>query len=407
MSGLTQGMVVTVGCVVLLSAALVPLWGPWVLVAALLLALSGGLVLLLSSPRAAVPGQTESAPDPFLESGPRSHRVKEAPLAGADEDYSFLFSAMVMWRWTETPDPRLHNPGGQAQQVIVEQARQAVARVRPEHCDVARHRIAADLGVAVYAYDGALEVWAEDVELTLSDDDMTRLERLSRLRKENVLWEVEKSVESAKRRYYADDVLATPGSAIVWDLVRGGVDVGRTHGLMETLARLAEASKGEDLADLLTRLRGAAPEEFAFLAEPDPDEVEFAPAGAGGVAEGHDPGRPAGFAAHAAEAEPPDAEHRARSLLAIVDHCDEDGRTQYVHRQVATLEAADRGDIAAALRALHPLPGDGVEPRDPEATWDPREDGNGAAPGPERADRFGHARAYPVGARNGNAAPGR
>jgi hypothetical protein len=95
--------------------------------------------------------------------------------------------------------------------------------------------------------------------------DESRLARIAKARKEGALWEVERSVESAKRRYFADDVLATPGSAIVWDLVRGDADVNRTHGLIEVLTRVSEASKGEDPADLLERLRVASPEAFSFL----------------------------------------------------------------------------------------------------------------------------------------------
>lgn len=390
MNGTRRGVVIMLGVVGALVAALYPLMDLWVLVAAPIMLLFGGLVLMFGSTRPSVPGQTETPPDPFMESGPRNVRIKDEPLSSRDEHYPFLFSAMVMWRWTGAPDPRLHNPAGQAQRVIAEQARKGVARFRPEHYDMARHQLAADLGVAVYAYDGALEVWAEDVELTLSDDDMTRLERLSRMHKESVLWEVEKSVESAKRRYYADDVLATPGSAIVWDLVRGDVDVGRTHGLIETLARLAEASKGEDLSDLLTRLRGAAPEEFAFLGESereirdgrrDNEFDDFVPPGTMGD--------------HAT----PDASEMALLILSWYDDEDEDTRMQNVHRQVLLLEDAGARDIARELRRLYPLPDDeDFEEAEPS-------DGRRPAPHLAGADWIGNETDTPINTRNGHGAP--
>ncbi|SIO90037.1 hypothetical protein [Nocardiopsis sp. JB363] len=393
MNGTRRRVGIMVGIAAVLTAALYPLMDLWVLVAAPILLLFGGLVLMFGSTRPAVPGQTETPPDPFMESGPRNTRIKDAPLSSRDEHYSFLFSAMVMWRWTGTPDPRLRNPAGQAQRVVFEQAGKDVARFRPEHHDVARHQLAADLGVAVYAYEGALEVWAEDVELTLSDDDMTRLERLARVRKESVLWEVEKSVESAKRRYYADDVLATPGSAIVWDLVRGDVDVGRTHGLIETLARLAEASKGEDLSDLLTRLRGAAPEEFAFLGDPGPDAPDDSDAPDVHGFEAFDP--------HGASIDhgPPNAYEQARLILSLYNDDDEDTRTQDVHRQVQLLERAGAWDIARELRRLYPLPDDeDFEEAEPAH-------GRRSAFDLAGADWIGHETDTPTNTRNGDGAP--
>lgn len=403
MNGTRRRVVIMIGVVVVFAVALYPLMDLWVLVAVPILLLFGGLVLMFSSTRPAVPGQTETPPDPFMESGPRNTRIKDAPLSSRDEHYPFLFSAMVMWRWTGAPDPRLRNPAGQAQRVVFEQAGEGVARFRPEHHDVARHQLAADLGVAVYAYEGALEVWAEDVELTLSDDDMTRLERLSRVRKESVVWEVEKSVESAKRRYYADDVLATPGSAIVWDLVRGDVDVGRTHGLIETLARLAEASKGEDLSDLLTRLRGAAPEEFAFLGElgPDgPDARDDSDDGEDRGVHGFEDFDPYGATTGHG---PPSVHEKARLILSMYNDDDEDTKTQDVHRQVQLLERAGALGIARELRRLYPLPDD-EDFEEPEPEPEPTH-GRRSAFDLAGADWIGHETDTPTNTRNGDGVP--
>ncbi|WP_017606791.1 hypothetical protein [Nocardiopsis alkaliphila] len=389
MSDIRRHTIIMIAIVVSLCGLLHLAVGWWSLVWAPILLLIGGLVLMLSSPKAAVPGETEIRPDPFMESGPRNSRIKGDLLPSREDDYPFLFSAMVMWRWTGAPDPRLRNPAGQARSVVVDRARKNTVRYHPGDHDVARHQIAAALGVAMYTYEGALEVWAEDVELTLREEDLTRLDRLSRVRKENAVWEVEKSVEAAKREYYAEDVLATPGSAIVWDLVRGGTDVERTHGLIETLARLAEASKGEDLADLLTRLRDAAPEEFAFLRErraEEPDTgFEMGPVGY----ENHE-GRGAG-----AEPGHLDTTAVARALLQEVDDKDEDSRIQFVHRLVVTLEKAGSSRLAEEIRHLHPLPDD----EEGEETVSGEESGfSSPYPG---ADWFGYEFDAPSHTRNG------
>lgn len=331
----------------------------WALVLAPPLVLIGVLVLMLSSTRPALPGETARPPDPFVESGPKSTRIRPSLVGSKDSEYPFVFSAMVRWRWTGEPDHRLRNPDGLAGQLVIDQARQVCANYPPEQHDVALHEVAASLGVSHQGFGGTVEVWAEDVALSLSEEDETRLSRIAKARKEGVLWEVERSVEAAKRRYYADDVLATPGSAIVWDLVRGDADINRTHGLIEILTRVAEASKGADSADLLERLRVASPEAFSFLNGTVPedrapdrplwewpqerdwaDEVTVGPATSGGEAAG-------------AEAVLAGAVGTVMDVVEGIE--DEDLRVQVVERWARNFERASLHEIAELIRRRHPL----------------------------------------------------
>lgn len=352
--------------VAILAAVAVPLClvlylaiGWWALALAPPLLLIGVLVLMLSSTRAALPGETETPPDPFVESGPQGARIRESPLPSQDDEYPFVFSAMVRWKWTGDPDPRLRNPAEFAKKMVMEQAEQVSAGYRPKEYDVARHQVAAPLGVAAHGFDGALEVWAEDVTLSLSEEDESRLARIATARKEGALWEVERSVETAKRRYYADDVLATPGSAIVWDLVRGDADVNRTHDLIEVLTRVAEASKGGDPADLLDRLRVASPEAFSFLHGVAREERTLEGVPGAEVQRGFDGiGAEPGRSGSAAEEGGVGLEKAVEVLVAEVVEAveDEDRRVQLVHRLVTAFESGSLPDVAELVRRAHPLP---------------------------------------------------
>ncbi|MFE1167044.1 hypothetical protein [Nocardiopsis sp. NPDC058789] len=331
----------------------------WALVLAPPLLLIGVLALMVNSTKAATPGETVRPPDPFVESGPKNARIKAALAPSQDREYPFVLSAMVWWRWVGEPDHRLRNPEGLARQLVVEQARRVSEGYQPEQHDMALHQVAATLGVASHGFGGAVEVWADDVTLALSEEDQTRLARIAKARKESVLWEVERSVESAKRRYYADDVLATPGSAVVWDLVRGDADVDRTHGLIEVLTRVAEASKGVDSADLLDRLRSASPESFSFLngtglpvRSPDSpvwewpegrdwaDEVTVARASGGG-------------ASTSVEGALDGAVGRLMDEIEGMEN--EDLRIQVVDRWAKSFELASLTEIAEMIRRRYPL----------------------------------------------------
>ncbi|WP_026119651.1 hypothetical protein [Nocardiopsis ganjiahuensis] len=379
MSPMLRRIAVLVAIMVPLVLALSLFLDWWVLVLIPPLLLIGVLALMLSSTKAAVPGETEAPPDPFVESGPQGARIREDLLPSQDDEYPFVFSAMVRWRWTGAPDPRLRNPGEFAKQMVMEQSGEVSTGYRPKDHDVARHRVASVLGVAAHGFDGALEVWAEDVTLTLSEEDENRLARIAKARKEGALWEVERSVESAKRRYFADDVLATPGSAIVWDLVRGDADVNRTHGLIEVLTRVAEASKGEDPEDLLERLRAASPEAFSFLNEIVREERTSEAFGGAEKWSGRD-----GSEAVVGESEDELTRSVERIAARIGEEIkDEDKRVQLVHRLVELFEKASLTELAELLRRAHPLPDEedgfvlGVTYEAPEPLPTPSPNGNG------------------------------
>lgn len=369
MSPLLRRIAVLVAIAVPLVLVLFLFLDWWALALLPPLLLIGVLTLMLSSTKAALPGETEAPPDPFVESGPQGSRIREDLLSSQDDEYPFVFSAMVRWKWTAEPDPRLRNPGEFAKQMVMDQAREVSMGYRPKDHDVARHRVASVLGVAAHGFDGALEVWAEDVTLTLSEEDESRLARIAKARKEGALWEVERSVESAKRRYYKDDVLATPGSAIVWDLVRGDADVNRTHDLIEVLTRVAEASKGEDPADLLDRLRVASPEAFSFLggivredregreSREEWDEQTFEGSAGAGAWEGTEERSGFGNSDFVVGESPGGLEQTVGNLVAEIEAKieDEDERVQLLDRLVRSFEDGPLSEVADLIRRAHPL----------------------------------------------------
>ncbi|MEU3018861.1 hypothetical protein ABZ635_15845 [Nocardiopsis sp. NPDC007018] len=368
MSSVSRRVVVGAGVTALLGLVLYVTLQWWALVLVPPLVLIGVLALMLSSTKAALPGETAPPPDPFVEVGPKTTRIRPSLVASQDGEYPFVFSAVVWWRWTGEPDHRLRNPEGLAGQLVMDRVRQVCRNHRPEDHDVALHEVAADLGVSCHGFGGAVEVWAEEVSLSLSEEDETRLSRIAKARKEGVLWEVERSVEAAKRRYYADDVLATPGSAIVWDLVRGDADINRTHGLIDVLTRVSEASKGSDSAELLERLRAASPEAFSFLHGSVREHMSEVgePEGAANRERPGDfaPG-PARFATNG-EAAPVGVRGAVGVLMDAVEAiADEDLRLQLVDRLVKAFDMASLTEIAELIRRRlppeddHPGGGDG------------------------------------------------
>ena len=330
---------------VVVPAVVHPLAGSWTWVWAPLLLVLLALVLLLST----VTGGQPQLPDrstPTVRHEPRSARVRDTRVASLTEDYEFVFSAEVLWRWAGEPDARLRNPARAAENAVVTMARTEAGKYRASEVDVVRHALAARLGEAVAVYDGLLEVWADDVTLSLPEEDADRLRQLADLRKENNRWEVERSVERIKRAYFADDVFATPGSAVIWELVRNGADVETTVGRVGSLAHLSEAGKGKDLVDLRERLREWEP-EFVPEGAGTEDAMRFGIPGTGAA------WREEGFTDEHAETSRDPVEALAGVIASVED---DDQRTMIADRIVRVLESSPLAPLAPRLRERFDLP---------------------------------------------------
>lgn len=199
-------------------------WPAWLWIALVVLTIAGPWAVswwLLGrggrkpAPPEEAPVERPAAPQPT------EHPVPGTPLRSAHPEYRFSFSAKVFW-YSKPDAPGLPhaNPAGLAVDLVLEQAGQLVAETSPEDGDLAQHRLNALLGAPRSDKSGHVVAWASDVRLVLADADAERLRQLAAARKEEELWERKRAHERNKRAYYADDVLKTPGSALVWWLAR-------------------------------------------------------------------------------------------------------------------------------------------------------------------------------------------
>ncbi len=378
-------LLIMVVAAVVVPLAVHPLAGPWTWVWAPLLLMLLALVLLMTAIGGEDPRLTSTAmtmgpppvpdrPDERRET--RSIRVRDTRMASLTEDYEFVFSADVRWRWVGEPDERLRNPERAAANVIVTKAQAEVGRYRADEVDMALHSLAARLGEAASVYNGLLEVWADDVTLGLMEEDAERLRRIADMRKENNRWEMERFVERTKRTYFAEDVFSTPGNAVIWDLVRNDADVETTMRRVGSLAHLSEAGKGKDLDDLRERLRGWDPDLASAL------EGIGAEEGSGLRTEG-DRG-PGGWYV---EEEIPgttvvreDPEETLVDLISSIE--DDDKRTMTADRITRVLEQSPLAPMAPRLRERFGLPGAaGNEERsEPREDDDPPEEAGSVPP---------------------------
>lgn len=354
-------LLIMCAALVVVPAILYPLAGMWTWLWAPLLLMVLALALLLS---AVTGGQPPLPATTTVRHEPRSARVRDTRMASLTEDYEFVFSADVRWRWIDGSDARLRNPARAAENAIVTAARVEAAKYRAGEVDVAHHALAARLGEAVPVHGGILEVWADDVMLSLPEEDADRLRQLADLRKENNRWEVERSVERTKRAYFADDVFATPGNAVIWDLVRNGANIETTMGRVGSLAQLSEAGKGKDLADLRERLREWEP-------EPTPAAEGMEAEAGGGFGRFHTDAGPGWHAESSADDRGETPADRAEALAEVIASVeDDDQRTMFADRLVRVLERSPLAYLAPRLRERFDLPGTTSS----EADTDPSED---------------------------------
>jgi hypothetical protein len=89
------------------------------------------------------------------------------------------------------------------------------------------------------------------VALRLSEDDEVRLRTMTQLRKQEQVWDAERAVERTMRAYLRDEVLESPGSAIVWWLARHPDQVEDSARLIGPLAQLSAAARGTPVHELV------------------------------------------------------------------------------------------------------------------------------------------------------------
>ncbi|MET9291871.1 hypothetical protein [Streptomyces sp. NPDC003077] len=194
-------------------------------------------------------------------------RVTGVTLPSAVPDYDFSFSAVVRWAPIEVPPGSTTHidPGALAVHAVLERAREITATWDPGRSDLVQHRLGGELGSMLLDSTGRLLAMADQVTVTLSEGDATRLAKLSAVRKDEDVWEHERKYELNKRAYLGGDVLKDTGSAVVWWLAKNDNQVKGAVDNIGVLAQLSAAANNADVAEPFRHLApGAHPRESLY-----------------------------------------------------------------------------------------------------------------------------------------------
>ncbi|WP_157440742.1 hypothetical protein [Actinokineospora inagensis] len=228
-------------------------WANWVTIPVLLVALGIAAlvvkqVLFLREQRElraeAARERAKPAPEPAVHA---EHHVPAIPVDSAEPYYRFILACTVCWK-PHTGLPQHGNLRGLAVHSILDRARQVTVTGSPTEAEVVRTRLAAELGAMAPDRTGQIVAWAENVGLTVPEEDARRLERLTELRKEKQVRHHEQELEQRTRAYLADEILVDPGTAVVWWLARHPEQVREAADLIPTFARISAAVTKTEIA---------------------------------------------------------------------------------------------------------------------------------------------------------------
>ncbi|MFM9367656.1 hypothetical protein [Streptomyces sp. Da 82-17] len=358
-----------------------PLWA-WPTAFGLLLAGTAAALALFRQKPPLIPYEHQYEPEAPL---PQVERwecvIRNVALPSRSEDYDFLFTATVRWIPQDTSDdaPGI-NARGLAVDAVLERARRITQQEAPHRSSLVQHRLNGEL--ATMELDGSRRVaaMAEQVQLTLSDADRERLEKLATVRKNEAVWEHERKWEQSKRAYLGEDVLKSPGSAVVWWLAKNDEKVDKTVSDIGLLAELSAAANDSPVPEDFHRFvpglsvpESPTPAEEAYApwpseAAPDDDygpwPSEAAPD------EEHTPHPP----------RPTTAEEYADVLIRHCGLGEDDPRlTLYVKRLSQAADAAGLHDVREALLRWLDRPqggyfADDTPPEPPDDDFPPHDD---------------------------------
>ncbi|MFJ9946555.1 hypothetical protein [Kitasatospora sp. NPDC091207] len=296
---------------------------------------------------------------PVVELPYQETRVEGVALPSGVPDYDFLFSATVWWRPVQNIGGLVHaNPGSLAVETVLARARAVTEREHPGRLDLVRHRLEGTLGTQSPDAAGLVVAMGGRVGLGLPEADRERLGKLSEVRKAEEVWEHERRYERNKRAYLGEDVLKSPGSAVVWWLARHDEEVREAVGMIGPLAQLSAAATDQPVDELYEHL----------VTRPVRQPVPFLDAVApGSVTALHHPDVDTGPVATAAGPQEPERSGPAvvGPLNDLMDDADldrEEGeRTVYALRVAGITEAMGHPEAAALIRAsLAEPPEDGA-----------------------------------------------
>ncbi|GAA1964360.1 hypothetical protein [Kitasatospora viridis] len=207
---------------------------------------------------AAPPSQESYSPPP--EQPFREVKLERVPLPSLNPEYDFLVSMTVWWRPVRNVGAAPHvNPRALAVDWMIARAKSITEGEQPRRCDLVQRRLEGALGSQALDGSARVEAGAGNISLTLASVDQEHLEHLAKIRRAVESWDAERRHEKNRRSYLGDDVLKSPGSAVVWWLSRQAergdhLDVEKVVELIGPLAELAAAANNSPVPEAFRHL---------------------------------------------------------------------------------------------------------------------------------------------------------
>ncbi|MFC9652523.1 MULTISPECIES: hypothetical protein [unclassified Streptomyces] len=309
----------------------------------------------------------------------RELRITDVALPSQLDDYDFFLSATVRWCPLSAPSgsPPV-NQSGLAVEAVLERAARITAVRHPSRGSLVQHELNGALATMLEDSACRVQAMAQEVTLTLSDQDEVRLAKLSAVRKDEAVWEHERKYEQSRRAYLGTDVLQSTGSAVVWWLHKNNDRVDKAVKDLGLLAQLTSAANDEDVSE---RLRHLLPSRFPGQdpEDPPPSDPQY----------GTDPQFPGWDPLGGATQSPvqPEIVQAFSELLRAAGLSADDPESTLLAEQVASTLAYRDGEQANELRQHFK---EAVSPTETPVPGSPAM--NGAGPGtvppPESTVRF-------------------
>ncbi|MFD4014754.1 hypothetical protein ACFWRX_26845 [Streptomyces albidoflavus] len=200
--------------------------------------------------RPTAPDPDESAPEPPAEAPYRETSLVVVPVQSAVEDCPFLFSASVWWRPGGRFAHSTHgNPAALAATSVLQRVQSMTLTEDPGRCTFLERSLEGLLGSPAADDSGLVVAFATDVRLVLRARDQQHLEELDDLRKAMGSWESRRQHERNLREYLGEDVLRSPGNAVVWWMARHDDQIERAVDMIAPLTVLSAAANDEEIAE--------------------------------------------------------------------------------------------------------------------------------------------------------------
>ncbi|MGW3007444.1 hypothetical protein ACWC9R_01190 [Streptomyces sp. NPDC001219] len=321
-----------------------PIW-VWFLLPALC---AGALLIDMRVPRpeggrfaqAPEPGETTS--EPPAESPYQEASVVVVPVESSVADCPFLFSATVWWRLADEGASWSHgNPAALASTSVLRRVQRMTSAEHPNRCTFLEHSMEGALGMPAPDEEGQVVAFATDIRLVLRQKDREHLDELDGLRKAVGTWESRRQHERNVREYLGDDVLQSPGSAVVWWMARHDDQIERAVEMIAPLTVLSAAANDEEI-----------PEEYRDLFQACSGSTEEDPTGGFGHPEpiGED-ALPGGDSSRPTEERQPSMSDQLSSLMDSMGIAE--GSVEgaaFLHRLAQMSDAVGRPEAAETIR---------------------------------------------------------